>query len=98
SQWPLMQSIYEDLTGLELPPVMRPVERRTVDAVLKRDGEPPRILEIDEKQHFNRYRAQTLRRYLNDVPLAFPAGEWIGRSERKAKLEGGGSEHRSHRS
>jgi hypothetical protein len=26
-QWPLVQAIYRDLTGLELPRVMRPVER-----------------------------------------------------------------------
>ena len=90
SQWPLVQSIYEGLTGLELPSVMRPVERRTVDAVLQQVGQPPRILEIDEKQHFNRYRAQTLRSYATDVTLAFPADDWIERSEQKTRLEGGG--------
>jgi hypothetical protein len=90
SQWLLVQSIYKDLTGLDLPPVMRRVERRTVDAVLQQEGKPPRIVEIDEKQHFNRYRARTLRRYLDEVPVAFPAREWIERSERKTNLEGGG--------
>ena len=90
SRWPMVQLIYQDLTGLDLPSVMRSVERRTVDAVLQQAGQPPRILEIDEKQHFNRYRAQTLRRYATELALSFPPDQWIERSERKAKLEGGG--------
>jgi hypothetical protein len=71
--WPLVCSIYSELTGLELPGEMRKVERRTVDAVLVVPGSPPFILEVDEKQHFNVYRAMTLRRYKGDVPLAFDA-------------------------
>lgn len=44
--WPLIQGIYHQLTGQELPPdTMRPVERRTVDAVLalpwRRRTSPP---------------------------------------------------------
>lgn len=89
-KWPLVRSIYSDLTGLELPDEMRKVERRTVDAVLLVPGSPPRILEVDEKQHFNAYRAATLRRYKDDVPLAFDADLWIIRSDAKTKLEGGG--------
>jgi hypothetical protein len=69
---------------------MRSVERRTVDAVLQQESMPPRVVEVDEKQHFNRFRAQTLRCYSKEVPLAFPAGQWIERSEEKTKLEGGG--------
>jgi hypothetical protein len=42
---------------------MPPRERRTVDCVLQRRGEPPRIVEFDEKQHFNGYRALTIRAY-----------------------------------
>ena len=53
-------------------------------------GSPPRILEVDEKQHFNAYRSATLRRYKDDVPLAFNADLWIARSDAKPKLEGGG--------
>lgn len=90
-QWPLVQELYADLTdGLVLPDVMRPVERREIDAILQRPGEPPRILEVDETQHFNMYRARTLNFYADDVPLAFPTDVWIKRSKQKTKLEGGG--------
>jgi hypothetical protein len=41
---------------------MPPRERRTVDCVLQRRGEPPRIVEFDEKQHFNGFRALTTAR------------------------------------
>jgi hypothetical protein len=90
SRWPLVQTIYHDLTGLELPEAMRPVERRTVDAVLQRHGEAPRILEVDERQHFNEYRASTLRRYPPELPLAFDRDVWLRRGEEKTRLEGGG--------
>lgn len=97
-RWPLIRSIYSELTGLELPDGMRKVERRTVDAVLVVPGSPPRILEVDKKQHFNAYRAATLRRYKGDVPLAFDADLWIARSDTEAKLEGGGFGVNRHRS
>jgi hypothetical protein len=89
-RWPLIQAIYRDLTELELPDVMRSVERREVDAVLEVNGEPARILEVDERQHFNEFRAKTLRHYAGDVPLAFDAAAWIVRSQQKSRLEGGG--------
>ena len=88
--WPLVRSTYSELTSLDLPDEMRQVERRTVDAVLVVRRSPPCILEVDEKQHFNAYRATTLRRYKDDVPLAFDADLWIARSDAKTKLEGGG--------
>jgi hypothetical protein len=53
-------------------------------------GSPPRILEVDEKQHFNAYRAATLRHHKDDVPLAFEADLWVARSIFKTRLEGGG--------
>ena len=90
AQWPLVQTIYRDLTGLELPEVMRPVERREVDAVLVVEGSLPRILEVDERQHFNEFRARTLRHYEGKIPLAFDAAAWIERSMQKQRLEGGG--------
>lgn len=89
-QWPLVCSIYEDLTGLELPEVMRPVERRDVDAVLLVEGESGRVLEVDETQHFNGFRAQTLVHYKDTIPLAFDPDVWIERSKHKTRLEGGG--------
>jgi|SRR5581483_556175 len=89
-RWPLIQELYEQLSpGLELPDVMRPVERRELDAVLEHDG-VVRVFEFDETQHFNRFRADTLRRYADTVPLAFDPAEWIVRSEQKQRLEGGG--------
>jgi hypothetical protein len=91
AQWPLVQEIYADLTGgMVLPDVMRAVERRAVDAPLQRPGEPPRILEFDETQHFNHYRARTFDFYADSVPLAFPVSVWRARSEQKKRLEGGG--------
>lgn len=88
-RWPLIVAIYRDLTGRELPEVAPRRERRKVDAVLVGCGRSSRILEIDEVQHFNVYRAMTLRRYANVVPLAFDAAAWIERSQAKRKLEGG---------
>jgi len=88
-QWPLVCSIYTELTGLVLPEAMPPRETRRVDAVLRVDGRS-RILEVDETQHFNRYRALTLRRYPRDARVAFPIERWIEQSERKTRLEKGG--------
>ena len=90
-RWPLVQEIYADLTGgMVLPEVMRPVERREVDDVVQRPGEPPRIVEVDESQHFTRYRAATLPFYSGKVPLAFPPEVWVARSKEKPHRGGGG--------
>ena len=88
-RWSLIGDIYNALTDLDLPETMPPRERRIVDCVLKIENEPPRIIEFDEKQHFNGYRAKTLRMY-PDVPLAFKREQWINHSETKSRLEGGG--------
>jgi hypothetical protein len=90
-RWALVREIYSTLVpGLELPEVMRPIERRTVDGVLQRRGEPPFVVEFDEKQHFNRYRAITLHRYPPRLRTAFPRALWLQRCEAKKTLEGGG--------
>ncbi len=47
-------------------------EHRRLDAVLMKRGQPPRILEVDETQHFNEYRATALRAYPRGVRVAFP--------------------------
>lgn len=88
-RWPLVKEVYHRLTSLELPEVMRPVERRTVDGVF----ETPlggMIFELDESQHFNPFRATTLRCYPDDLQLAFDLHDWILRCNRKTRLEGGG--------
>jgi hypothetical protein len=72
-----------------LPETMPARERRRVDCVLKVDGFAPRIIEVDEKQHFNHYRAGTLRHY-SDAPLAFDPEVWIKLSDAKKRLETGG--------
>jgi hypothetical protein len=88
--WPLARTIYADLTaGGELPDTMPPRERRAVDCVLVVGG-AYRILEVDEKQHFNRFRARALKHYAGRIPVAFPIAEWIAASSAKTKLEGGG--------
>jgi hypothetical protein len=88
-EWQRVRGIYADLTGEILPDVMRSVERRTVDAVLLQPGSAPRILEVDEKQHFNEFRALTLQHYL-DLPVAFDRDAWKTASLAKRRLEGGG--------
>lgn len=90
SSWKILYSIYTDLTRLELPDQMPPRERRRVDAVLDTGDGPPRILEVDETQHFNRYRAITLHRYPPTARVPFPVERWIEQSEKKTRLEGGG--------
>jgi hypothetical protein len=41
---------------------------------------PPRIVEVDESQHFNCYRGKTLRLYPAELQLAFDRQTWIERS------------------
>lgn len=89
-RWILVQAIYKELTGRRLPETMPPRERRQLDAIFRKRGQPARVFEFDETQHFNHYRAQTLRTYPRSVHLAFPKRTWIGRSEVKQRLEGGG--------
>lgn len=89
-RWKVVCQIYRELTGLDLPDAMPPRETRRVDAVLDAGDGSPRILEVDETQHFNRYRASTLRRYPTRAKVAFPIKRWIEQSEAKARLEGGG--------
>jgi hypothetical protein len=89
-RWKLIGGIYNGLTGLELPEEMPSKESRRADAVLLRRARPPLILEVDEKQHFNQFRATTLQHYPADLPLAFNRAEWLSRSTVKLELEGGG--------
>jgi hypothetical protein len=91
-RWELIRHTYSELTRRQLPEQMPSRERRTVDAVLKLPGHPPRIFEFDESQHFNRHRAVTLRLYPNDIDVAFPVDTWLRASEtsrRKLSTTGG---------
>ena len=90
SRWSLICSIYLELTNQELPITMPPRESRRLDGILKSAEFAPRIIEVDEIQHFNRYRAATLRLYPQSTALAFDPKLWIERSEAKVRLEGGG--------
>jgi hypothetical protein len=87
--WPLICNIYRELTGLELPEVMPTNNRRTVDGILK-CGKSQRIVEVDESQHFNCYRGNTLRLYPEDVPLAFDRETWIVHSQAEPRQNAGG--------
>lgn len=89
-RWTTVCAIYRELAGLDLPETMPPRETRRVDAVLDTGDGAPRILEVDERQHFNRYRALTLRHYPSEARVAFSVERWIEQSERKTRLEGGG--------
>lgn len=89
-RWSLICAIYTELTKLNLPETMLPRNRRQLDCVLKVANFVPRIIEVDEKQHFNRFRAATLRLYPPKTRLAFDRKEWILRSDAKTRLEGGG--------
>lgn len=89
-QWALISRIYTALTGAELSEVMPPRERRALDAVLIAPDGTHRVVEIDETQHFNQFRALTLELYPAGARLAFDRQEWIARSRAKQRLEGGG--------
>lgn len=88
-EWGRVSRIFRDLTGASLPETMRPVERRNVDGIISFGG-VERIVEYDERQHFNRFRAITLSYYLEDAPVAFDKVRWLEESRRKTRLEGRG--------
>ena len=64
-------------------------EHRRVDAVLLCKNMPPFILEFDEKQHFNQFRALTLEHY-QDASVGYDMTAWSEASKAKRGLEGGG--------
>lgn len=88
-RWPLMSHIYAELTGGALPETMPSRERRSVDAIYE-TSEGFRIVEIDERQHFNPGRAATLRAYPADVVVAFDRDDWLRRSEAGRFVGSGG--------
>jgi len=90
NRWLLVTSIYRELTGRQLTEELPVGETRRVDCVLRVANSNPRIIEVDETQHFNRFRAATLRLYHQEVQLAFDSNVWIESSEKKMRLETGG--------
>jgi hypothetical protein len=89
-RWKLICAIYGELTNQRLPETMPAREWRRVDCVLRVANSDPRIIEVDETQHFNRFRAATLRLYSLEIQLAFDPKAWIASSEQKTLLEKGG--------
>ncbi|CAN5772021.1 hypothetical protein BH23CHL7_BH23CHL7_05720 [soil metagenome] len=89
--WDAVRTIYRELTdGMALPEEMPPRERRNLDGMLQLPGEPPRIVEVDESQHFNEFRAVTLRRYPPGISVAFPVEVWLAASQAGRTIQGGG--------
>jgi hypothetical protein len=90
-RWPLVRAIYAALTDdQDLPDVMPIRERRRVDGVLRLDDQHLQIVEVDESQHFNVFRAETLDRYPDEIRLGFPIERWRVASRAKSRLETGG--------
>lgn len=88
-RWPHVCAIYEELTGLELCETMPRGERRRVDGVLKCENSDPRIVEIDEIQHFNCYRGITFRHYPPELRLAFDRSIWLDHSQSEPRQKSG---------
>jgi hypothetical protein len=88
--WPLVQEIYAHLTGQTLPEIMSPKEKRRIDIVLAYPDGTQQFLEVDERQHFNPWRALTLDHYPIDTPLGFPREVWKERALSTPPRSGGG--------
>ena len=89
--WRTLRLIYRKLTGgLELPDEAPLREWREVDGIIGLRRGPARIVEVDESQHFNEYRAITLAAYPKDVRLGFPRDDWLSESKRQRATRGGG--------
>ena len=85
----LIQEIYHELTGGELPDEMPLREWRKVDGMFQTKG-GLFIFELDEKQHFNAYRSKTLSLYPKNLLVGFSIDLWVKICNKKSKLEGGG--------
>ncbi len=91
TRWRTTRLIYGRLTdGMELPDEMPIREWREVDGVIGGRATPLRLVEVDESQHFNEYRALTLEAYPKEVALGFPKRVWLAESRRRRAQGGGG--------
>lgn len=88
--WEAVSRIYAELTGLVLPDVAPPRERRRLDIVLTYPDGRRQILEVDERQHFTAARAITLQCYPPHAPVGFDLSTWLARSQRLSGREPGG--------
>jgi hypothetical protein len=75
---------------MELPETMPPREWREVDGLFGGRGLPLRLVEIDERQHFNEFRATTLMLYPREAPLGFPIDVWLAQSRQRVASSGSG--------
>jgi hypothetical protein len=83
--------MYRELAdGVELPEAMPPRERRELDGQFGGWGMPLRLVEVDEQQHFNEFRATTLGLYPTDLALGFPRNVWLAQSNQRVARAGGG--------
>lgn len=87
-RWPLIRSIYHDLTDLELPEPMPAGNWRPLDGFVSAPGAAPRVIEVDEGPQFNHYRGMTLRRYPANFPLAYDLKAWVRKSHDEPKQGG----------
>ena len=89
TEWKRIRHIYRQLTdGMELPETMPPKEWRELDGLFGGRGLPLRLVEIDERQHFNEFRAMTLSLYPKSNRLGFPAEIWLAESRRRVVRAG----------
>lgn len=91
TRWALVRRIYRAVSGgMSLSPEMPPRETRAIDGLIGGRGHPWQLVEVDESQHFNFFRSQTLDMYPGDVPLGFPPSEWIAAGRDRIPSAGGG--------
>ena len=91
TEWRRIRLIYRRLTdGMELPEDMPPREWRELDGQFGGHGLALRLVEIDEQQHFNEFRARTLLLYPKGAPLGFPLDLWLAQSQQRVARSGGG--------
>ncbi len=89
--WDTVCRIYSSLTdGMILPASMPARESRSVDRLLMDSEGTWRIIEFDESQHFNPFRAETIRAYPQDIQISFPLDIWLQESARRTELPGAG--------
>jgi hypothetical protein len=90
-RWPLICAIYRELTGFDLLFEVMPKNNwRRVDGILRSAASDPRVIEVDESQHFNCYRGKTLRLYPSELRLAFDRKTWIEHSQGEPRQKSGG--------